>query len=383
MDFMSAHSCLTVKNGVSFAKDEGQAVQELHDQIHQKDTEAVIFFCSSRYDLDRLGNALKKRFPCSIIGCTTAGEITSTGYHEGSLVGVSIATDALKIHSRLIAPLSHFTSMDAEIMTHSIREELTLSSTFAKECMFGLLLIDGMSMLEEQTTSFIHSHCEGISIIGGSAGDDMKFIETKVYADGRFVSDAAVFAVIETTLPFYPFKTQHFQPSDTKLVITEADPVNRRVMEINGAPAAQEYAEVLGLTVEELTPMVFSQHPVMLSIGGEYYVRSIQKVNDDESLSFYCAIDNGLVLTVGEGIDLVENLKSLLLNIKQQIPNPTFILGCDCILRRLEIREKKLLGELHELIRGYHFVGFSTYGEQINAIHVNQTLTGVAIGDPE
>jgi hypothetical protein len=25
-------------------------------------------------------------------------------------------------------------------------------------------------------------------------------------------------------------------------------------------------------------------------------------------------------------------------------------------------------------------VGFSTYGEQFNGIHVNQTLTGVAIG---
>jgi len=54
-------------------------------------------------------------------------------------------------------------------------------------------------MLEEQATSFIHSQIENVSIIGGSAGDDIKFESTKVYWDGRFVSDAAVFTIFETT----------------------------------------------------------------------------------------------------------------------------------------------------------------------------------------
>lgn len=380
---MSANTKLEVRNGASFAKDEEQAVQELYDQIYQPEAEAVIFFCSSKYDLDRLGNALKNRFSCPLIGCTTSGEITSEGYHEGSLVGVSLATGALKVHSRLISPLSQFSAEEAEAMAGSIREGLNFSSTFTSDLMFGFLLIDGLSMLEEQTISFIHSQFEGVSIVGGSAGDDLEFKETRVYTDGRFISDAAVFALIETTLPFYTFKTQHFQPTEGKLVITEADPVNRCVMEINGEPAAQEYAEVLGLKIDKLTPMVFSSHPVMLSIGGEHYVRSIQKVNEDESLSFYCAIDNGLVLTVAEGIGLVNNLENQLLEVKKQIPNLKLILGCDCILRRLEIQEKKIMDDVCEIMKDYIFVGFSTYGEQFNAVHVNQTLTGVAIGDPE
>lgn len=380
---MSANTKLEVKNGISFARDEEQAVQELYDQIYQLEAEAVIFFCSSKYDLDKMGNALKNRFSCPLIGCTTSGEITSTGYHEGSLVGVSLATEALKVHPRLISSLSQFSAEEAEAMASSIREGLSFSSSFNKDLMFGFLLVDGLSMLEEQTISFIHSQFEGVSIVGGSAGDDLEFKTTKVYTDGRFISDAAVFALIETTLPFYTFKTQHFQPTEGKLVITEADPVNRCVMEINGEPAAQEYAEILGLKIDKLTPMVFSSHPVMLSIGGEYYVRSIQKVNEDESLSFYCAIDNGLVLTIAEGIGLVNNLESQLLEIKKQIPNLKLILGCDCILRRLEIQEKKIMDDVCEIMKDYNFVGFSTYGEQFNAVHVNQTLTGVAIGDPE
>jgi hypothetical protein len=152
-------------------------------------------------------------------------------------------------------------------------------------------------------------------------------------------------------------------------------------MEINGEPAAEEYANVLGLTIDELTPTVFSNHPVMLSIGGEYYVRSIQHVNDDKSLSFYCAIDNGLVLTVAEGVGLVQNLENQLQSIQEKIPNLKLILGFDCILRRLEIMEKNIIDPVSILIKNKNFVGFSTYGEQYNAVHVNQTLTGVALGE--
>jgi hypothetical protein len=56
------------------------------------------------------------------------------------------------------------------------------------------------------------------------------------------------------------------------------------------------------------------------------------------------------------------------------------VLGCDCILRRLELQQKGLLDEAPNVLRGADFIGFSTYGEQFNGIHVNHTLTGVALG---
>jgi hypothetical protein len=109
-------------------------------------------------------------------------------------------------------------------------------------------------------------------------------------------------------------------------------------------------------------------------------VRSIQKANDDGSLSFYCAIDNGLVLTLAKGMDLVENLQKQLSAIRDVVPNPELIIGCDCILRRLEVQEKGLLHDVRNALKTEKILGFSTYGEQFNAIHVNQTLTGIAIG---
>ena len=271
---------LSVKNGASSAQDAQHAVNELADQIQQPDTGIVIFFCSSQYDLPILGAALKERFDCPLIGCTTAGEITAeAGYRQGGIVGVSLSSRELTAHPHLIHPLDKFSLADAENLTQGLRKGLALSTEFNADKMFGMLLVDGLSMLEEQVIASIYNQLGNVPIIGGSAGDDLQFQKAHIYWDGKFIDNAAVFTLFETTLPFEIFKTQHFEPTEARLIITESDCATRTVTEINGGPAAQEYAEAVGLKVTELTSQVFAAYPVMLKIGGEYYVRSIQKAN--------------------------------------------------------------------------------------------------------
>ncbi|MET0793607.1 MAG: FIST C-terminal domain-containing protein, partial [Polyangiaceae bacterium] len=59
---------------------------------------------------------------------------------------------------------------------------------------------------------------------------------------------------------------------------------------------------------------------------------------------------------------------------------PEVILGCDCVLRRLELEKDGMDRAVGELLAQHRVVGFSTYGEQYNAIYVNQTMTAVALG---
>ena len=40
------------------------------------------------------------------------------------------------------------------------------------------------------------------------------------------------------------------------------------------------------------------------------------------------------------------------------------------------------VGTFGELLAENQVVGFTTYGEQFNGMHVNQTFTGVALGYP-
>ena len=169
-------------------------------------------------------------------------------------------------------------------------------------------------------------------------------------------------------------------PTDERLVVTEADPDERVVVEINGLPAAEEYARILGVDAGELDPVHFAASPVVVLIDGANYVRSIQKAKPDGSLKFYCAIERGVVLRVARGVDLVANLESAFSRVRAQIGPPQLVLTFDCILRKLEIAEGGLETRSSEILRRNNAVGFNTYGEQFCGVHVNQTLTAIALG---
>lgn len=185
---------------------------------------------------------------------------------------------------------------------------------------------------------------------------------------------------MRTDLPFVAFRTQHFVQSEMRMVVTRADPANRIVHEINGRPAAREFARLVGLQLTELTPMIFATHPVVVRVGGQYYVRSIARVNPDESLTFFCAIDEGIVLTIARGVDMVANLQKAFDGVRAEIGRPQLVLGCDCILRRLEAEREGIKDRIGQILTDNNVIGFATYGEQFNSMHVNQTFTGVAIG---
>ena len=77
---------------------------------------------------------------------------------------------------------------------------------------------------------------------------------------------------------------------------------------------------------------------------------------------------------------MIENLSATFAEIREQIGPPALVLGCDCILRDLELDQRDIRGPISDILVQNNVVGFATYGEQYNAMHVNQTFTGVAIG---
>ena len=369
-----------VKRVELIEKDGIKAISTIAEGLRQPELAGIIFFCSADYDLEQIAQALNREFTCPIIGCTTAGEIGST-YQQGGIVALSLSSEVFRLHSAVIDPLEKFNPRSAEELAVRLEGKLEFSTTLNPDRMFGLLLIDGLSCMEEQTIASLYQAFSVVPIVGGSAGDGLQFKETKVFADGRFKSGAAVFSIVETTLPFKTFRLQHFVPSDMDMVITAAEPSKRIVTEIDGGPAAQEYAQIIGLEIDKLTPQVFSTHPVMLQIGNDWYIRSIEKVNEDGSLTFFCAIDAGLPLTVAKGVGFVDTLKQQVAQIEQEFKCIEFTLGCDCILRRLEILESGIQEDVEKELKRINFIGFSTFGEQYNSIHVNQTLTAVVVGE--
>ena len=365
---------LSAKQGHSTAGLAEDAVRQLAEQIVQPNTRVSLVFFSDDYDPQLLGPALKAHLPGTVIGCTTAGQLSTTGFQRGGITGVSLASDELAVVPYLI-DLKGPTAEQIDSIAADVKARIALSDLSA----FGFLLVDGLSMQEENLISALYLALGNVPLVGGSAGDGLKFKQTLVYHDGELMPKVAVFTLFLTTLPFHVFKHQHFSPTETKLVVTDADPSQRLVKEINGEVAALAYAQLIGIPVEPLNATAFSRHPLMLRIGDDYYVRAISNVEPDGSLKFLCAIDAGLVLTLGHGNQALETLNRDLQKVTQDMGEPVVILGCDCILRRLEMEERGIDDHIGQLMAKSKVVGFSTYGEQFNSVHVNQTFTGVAI----
>jgi len=368
--------------GTSRADDPETAVTDLKAMIDQSQPACRLVFCSANRDLGAVGRALARQFPDGpTIGCSTAGEIGPNGYVSNSLTGISLPAADFAAVAGLIGDIAEF---DLDRTRREIAELLVTLGAKAGAPLaghtFALLLIDGMCGQEEWLVSAIADILGEIPLLGGSAGDNLRFQSTSVFCEGAFHTDAAVLLLVYTPCPFTLFATQHFAGTPQKLVVTAADPSARIVTEINGEPAAEEYARLVGLEPDLLNPMIFAAHPVVVRVGGRYYVRSIRKLNPDGSLSFFCAIDEGLVLTVAEGLDIVGSLADALAQVRDEVGPPQLIIGCDCILRRLEIDRRGLTETISAILSANRVIGFNTYGEHIHAIHVNQTLTGIAIG---
>jgi len=343
---------------------------------------ALLFHSLLAFDTTALAAAMEKHAPgLPHAGCTTAGEITPTGISDGEALAILLPSDRFSVVSAMIDNI-HSTSMDGVAATVGRLKRELLDQTADRPGLgrFALCLIDGMSFAEEAVTAAFHWALDDIPLIGGSAGDDLRFETTTLVSNGRVASDCAIILLVATDIPFQVFKTENFVPTGTKLVVTASDPDRRIVREFNAGKAAEEFAAAVGVLPDQLTPMSFASHPVVVRVGGEYYCRSIQKVNADGSLSFFCAIDDGIVLSIAQPKGMVESTRSALKDIRERLGGIDMVLGFDCVLRRLDARNRQVFRDMSELYRANNVIGFGTYGEQYRSMHLNQTLTGIAFG---
>ncbi|SIO14376.1 FIST N-terminal domain-containing protein [Vannielia litorea] len=342
----------------------------------------VCLFVSPDCRFSEIAEAAAQRFgSAQVMACTTAGEIGRAGYVEGRVVAVAFPETAFSATALMIDKLG---DRDAQAFGDTlVRERLSLAERAPdRPHSFAFLLIDGLSLKEDILTAALSPALGGVPLFGGSAGDGVDFARTRVALNGVVAQDAAVLALVRTTLPTKVFSIDHLLPTDDRMVVTEADPNARIVKSINAEPAAREYARIVGKDPEQLDTFTFAAHPVVVRIGADHHVRAIQRVTDNGELQFFSAIDEGMVLTVAEKQDMVTHLDAELSALADPV-QPLAILGCDCLLRRIEAEQAQSVRALSDTLARHRVVGFSTYGEQIGPLHVNQTITGVAFYPPK
>nr|WP_242514810.1 nitric oxide-sensing protein NosP [Alteromonas macleodii] len=353
---------------------------EILANVKCDEIELLLFHTSTLFDLDTVAKEISARFPhVNIVGCTSAGEFNKNGYGTEKLLAVAFLKNEFSIATALVPNLGEVNFDEAHDIASGLRRALQgRERRYDTEQHFVISVLDGLTRHEEHFLETFATAFGNIPHLGGSAGDDLKLEATYVFYNGEFHRDAAVLLLVGTGKPFTVFSIDHINSPVSKLVVTHADPESRTVYEINGEPAAQYYASLLGMKAENLTPDVFSMFPLAVMVGGKYFIRSIQKVDlATNAITFYCAVDIGIILTFVQLGDCIEALESKLDKLRAQLGEPEFVYACDCFLRRLEIQQGKNDHEIRRLQQRYNVAGFNAYGEHIHSVHLNQTFTGV------
>jgi hypothetical protein len=377
----SAPSKCGIRVAASAISSTQEAVREAKAGLGAGAFQHVIAFFGIDHDADLLAEALTEAFPgLPVSGCSTAGEIGPSGMMQGGLLLIAFPDRGFRVLSELIPDIDRFGVERATEATRRLKTQMCSGSERLRDNTFALLLVDGLSNAEENIVAAIHWELDDVELVGGSAGDGISFLRTAMIHNGKVAQRAAVLMMVETDFPFRVFKTQNFEPTAIKLVVTAADTENRIVHELNAEPAAREYAAAIGLRPDELGPFSFASYPLVVKVGGDYYCRSIRNMNPDGSLSFFCAIDEGLVFTVARPRDILSSTETTLRELDEALGGIDLVVGFDCILRRLDAETRQIRHQMDDLYRQYGVTGFHTYGEQFNAMHLNQTLTGIAFG---
>jgi hypothetical protein len=331
----------------------------------------VVFFASASYDAATLSRQMNEAFPdACVVGCTTAGEIAGGRMLTGSVAAMFLEGDIVAdAASAVVENIGSELSVGPALREMERHFQAPVSA-WDLATHVGLVLVDGLSGAEERLMEKLGDATD-VVFVGGSAGDDLQFRRTFVLDGGRCYSGAAVLVMLRLRRGFEILKTQSFRQAGKTLVATKVDEASRTVIEFNGRPALDAYAEALGVG-PELAPPLFFQNPLGLMIDGEPFVRSPQRAQDG-SIVFYCHIKEDTELELLRAADIVSDTR-MAVEARKAAGEVRGLIDFQCILRTLQLRQEDRCDQYGAIFHGIPMLGFSTYGEAYLG-HMNQTST--------
>jgi hypothetical protein len=316
-----------------------------------------------------------------VLGCTTAGEFTETGTGTGGVAAVAVPKPLVRRSASALADLSSGVSKGVRAAVKEIETQLGESlREVDTDRYIGLMLVDGVHGSEEEINEALGDAAPLLSFVGGSAGDDLAFAETRVFLGGQSSHHGAALAVLQLSVPYAVVKTCSFTPADTEFVASKVDRERRIVWEFDGRPATERYAEAVGVAVDQLGSEVFMSRPLGLMIDGKPWIRSPQAVEEGGGIRFYCQILQGMRITLMTSTPLVTDTAVAMRAAAAEVGGtPSGAILFNCVLRRLEMDANGWADDFVGALGGVPTAGFHCYGESYLG-HVNQTLTGVVFG---
>lgn len=367
-----------VRTAYSAETDSAKAAASIVDQLSGCDARVLVFFAGIKQDGRCLGNAFSAAFPsASVIGCSTDGEFCDKGFGKGGVSAIALSSDIVGASATAMVDAGH--DLQASVMAAGEAISSKLGRPIREldpSHYMALVLVEGAKMREELVNEALGDMAPFLPFVGASASDDITFTATWAYANGVYLVDGTALLVAEMRVPFKVLKTCSAEPMEHEVRVTKCIPSRRRILELNGEPAADYYAKLLGTTRDELTFSHYVRHPLGLMIDGEPWLRSVLKA-DGTALFMACAVVEGAELRLMQTTDMVPDARIKLSRMAEELGRPlSGAIFFNCAYRMLEAAMDGKEQAYQEALASLPHAGMHSNGESYLG-HINHTLTGV------
>ncbi|RJQ17146.1 hypothetical protein C4573_03775 [Candidatus Woesearchaeota archaeon] len=402
---MKGKKNIFIGTGISYKDNPAEAGKEavemaLKNSQSQKPEFVIIFASAKKYGTEEKMNLLAKAVDTYLtsinqnikwVGASSKKEISNYGYTEGSVVamvinspyvhfgvgvGQNVTKNSLKAGEQAaenaisnvkldsyLDPYLHFQA----IKTQKVGDILRMKPYFFMTLFPGVTkkYLPQDSQVLKGITNIVGAH----PLFGGDAADDWTLTQTFTIANGVVYKDAVVIACIVSNLQFNVGVKHGYERTNMVMVVTKAK--GGVIYELNNKPAAQEYARLTNVAVEELRKDVIptlSRNPMgMPDSQGEYWLNFPYAVVEKDALAFYEPIAEGTALFImkANNQQIVDAAKTAIQNATNNLKEIEGLIVLSCSARLIALGKdiEKEYALIKKVVKDKPFIGFSCYAE--------------------
>jgi hypothetical protein len=358
----------TIQLKDNFSREAGRCMgEDLIDKLGLH-PDACWLFCSPDNDMEVLIKGVYESLGIrTLIGCTTAGEISTDGFSTGSAVLGGMVSDQIDFEIVSVRDISHDSQQAGRDLAAAFSDSVDYVQLFSDG-----LTGNGSAILRGMAATFRKQ----IPVAGGTAGDGGKFLKTWQFQGDQVLSDAAVAIGFSGDFKLGTGVWSGWSPIGLPKRVTRSK--GNVLFELNGESALNVYERFLGKHAHRL-PAVGVEYPLGL-IGhfdgpdgsDRLLLRATMSVDREErSIRFAGEIPEGAMvyLTCGDRTAILDATQKAVRMAIQDLGNttiPSIVFFYSCMARKtlLGLRTKDEIERVRaQFDPTLPVLGFYTYGE--------------------
>jgi hypothetical protein len=347
-------------------------------------------FSSDTYDLPTVLEGVRGvTGEAPLIGCSTAGEIATSGVGDRSLVVMVLGGPGFAVETA--------TASIGELGLREAGAQVAAAAAGIshKEHQLLLVLSDGLGGDQQEIVRGAYSVLgASVPLVGGCAGDDLRMERTSQLHGGEVLHGSVVAAAIGSDAPLGIGVEHGWRRVGEPMLVTDSD--GTCVRTLDDEPALDVYLRRLNAPAEAHTdPAAFTRfaltHPLGLSRRSGEEVRMVAEADfETRTLTCIASVPRGGLAWIMEGDEdsVLGATDAACLAALDGLAGhpPVGLLAFDCIARRGVLGEPGIVREVERIAThagDAPVSGFYTYGEiarssAAGGFH-NQTLVVLAV----